>query len=257
MPVFERLTRTLGDTLAELIWPTRCCSCNAIGPLLCDDCRAALPLIDPDTACPTCGAPYGQLVCSACCDPHPERKMSESERRLFDQGLYTPQPFPFTQARCCASYEGVARDLITTYKDADEVRLDTIIAELFVGTIGDWADWADALVAIPTTPEALRKRGYDHMDRLARLIAQACDLPLVAALASHKALDQRLLSAEERQRNLADSLTSTKTADELVGARVLLIDDVMTTGATLAMATNRLLSSGVFEVKVAAFARVW
>ncbi|MBF4803025.1 MAG: ComF family protein, partial [Lancefieldella parvula] len=61
------LTATANSTL-DLLAPTRCVVCEKPGQLLCDECRAKLPWISQQWACPNCGAPYGKLVCSECAD---------------------------------------------------------------------------------------------------------------------------------------------------------------------------------------------
>ncbi len=195
----------LGESMAEMVWPTRCCHCNGIGEVLCEHCRAELPLIDASSACPECGAPFGDLVCCACADAHPEAGLSAAQQREFSMGLFEPPRFPFTAARCACSFTGVASSLVHAYKDADEVRLAPIIAGIWVDALGPWLEWADVLVPIPTTREALRRRGFNHLLRVARLVAAGGGLPLVQALVSSKSLDQRHLSAMGREANLASS----------------------------------------------------
>ena len=166
------------------------------------------------------------------------------------------------------SYEGVGKKLITTYKDHDEARLDSVLAKLLCACVRadgdelagvrgtDWAQWADCLVAIPANPVNLRRRGWDHLQRIALLCADELALPLLDALVSRRAADQRGLSANQRAANRADSFVLRDDAPPLP-ARVLLIDDVFTTGATLNAAASCLLASGAKEVRAATLARVW
>lgn len=150
----------------------------------------------------------------------------------------------------------------------------------------DWSQWADALTYVPASPEALRRRGFDHMERVAQIVAQRTGLPLVHALASRKgAHDQRKLGRGERLANRSGSFelatgmragppgeTETIRAGNLealgasgsvaMGAdemppRIVLIDDVFTTGATLSAATQVLLDGGVREVRAVTCCRVW
>ena len=142
----------------------------------------------------------------------------------------------------------------------------------------DWSQWAGALTYVPASPEALRRRGFDHMERVAQIVAQRTGLPLVHALTSRKgAHDQRKLGRGERLANRSGSFslaTDERTKHEGdLGAtgedasvtlragrmlqRVILVDDVFTTGATLSAATQVLLDGGVREVRAVTCCRVW
>ena len=141
-----------------------------------------------------------------------------------------------------------------------------------------WSQWADALTYVPASPEALRRRGFDHMERVAQIVAQRTGLPLVHALASRKgAHDQRKLGRGERLANRSGSFSlatdeRTKYEGDLgatgeddsvtlrasrMPQRVILVDDVFTTGATLSAATQVLLDGGVREVRAVTCCRVW
>lgn len=127
----------------------------------------------------------------------------------------------------------------------------------------DWSQWADALTYVPASPEALRRRGFDHMERVALLCGRRLGLPVVRALASSKGtLDQRDLGRGERLANRSGSFALA----EGIGAdgdavcmprRVILIDDVFTTGATASAASRVLLDGGAQEVRVVTCCRVW
>lgn len=215
--------------------------------------------------------------------------------------LHPDEAFPFTHARSALSFEGGAKKIIRTYKDGDELRLDAVIASFICAAIrgrqnetdartrclisqvseplDDWSQWADTLVYVPASPEALLRRGFDHMERVAKLCAGRLGLPLVRALASKKgALDQRDLGRGERLANRSGSFalaegarTGLSDAEDawasLSGAedaraaplpqRLILIDDVFTTGATTSAATHVLLDGGAQEVRVVTCCRVW
>ena len=125
----------------------------------------------------------------------------------------------------------------------------------------DWTQWADALVYVPASPEALLRRGFDHMERVAEIVARRTGIPLVHALASCKgARDQRELGRSERQANRSGSFSlaveAISGADSLP-QRIVLIDDVFTTGATLSAAAHTLLDGGVREIRTVTCCRVW
>lgn len=180
--------------------------------------------------------------------------------------------FPFAAARCALSFEDVAQKIVRTYKDGDELRLDATIASFICAAIrgrtktwglacstgiDDWTAWANALVYVPASPEAVLRRGFDHMQRIAKICSERTGIPLESALRSRKgALDQRDLSREERMANRRNSF-ALSSGDMHIPANVLLVDDVFTTGATLSAATEILLDGGAAEVRVVTLARVW
>lgn len=261
---FKHIFEFVSTSFAEALWPTRCVGCDLPGTLLCPSCRAKLPLIDPATACPRCGAPWGGLVCTECFDAH------------GDAGDAPHAPaFPFSATRAALSFESVGAALVTCYKDAGERRLAPLLAALLTRAmcadgaaangapactmhpVESWEGWADALVAIPPRADALRRCGFDHLAPVAERTAQWLSVPLLHPLAPARAtLDQRALDPELRQRNLSGSFAVTD-ASSLPGARIVLVDDVLTTGATTSAAAEALLAGGAAEVRVAVVARVW
>lgn len=227
------------DAILEVVAPTRCAGCDFPGTLLCDDCRASLAIINQVHACPRCGAPFGLLTCTECW---------QSE-------------FAFEAAWCLGTLERPLSRCITLYKDGGERRLaPTLAGVLLDGCDGQepaaWVgDWADAIVAVPASRAAVSRRGFDHAASLAQAMADRCGVPRLEALARPVRRDQRALGRAGRQENLSGAFTNTP--DVVVPKRVLLIDDVMTTGSTLDAAAEALLASGAQEVRVWALARAW
>lgn len=263
---FNHIRKCLASSLGETLWPTRCIGCDEPGTLLCPKCAAQLPYIDLRASCPRCGAPYGKINCTECAD----------FSSISDSGTHATR-FPFVHARAACTYEGVAKDLILAYKDGDEVRLDALVAELVAGAIAgavhpspgvdgtrfaherpnDLRCWADALVAIPTSAAARRRRGYDHMERVAQHCARFTGLPLLHALRHARTVaDQRALGAEERMLNRQGSFELAEDVGRLP-PHIVLVDDVFTTGATASAAAAALVAGGAREVVVTVAARVW
>ena len=112
----------------------------------------------------------------------------------------------------------------------------------------------DAVTFVPVTSSAYRRRGFDHMEAIACDFADASCLPLIDALVKHGSLDQRELAREER---LARSRGQYEVVAPVGGMRVLLLDDVITTGATMNAAAHALKCAGAARVDCLAFARVW
>ncbi len=263
----KRILKFLASSIAETIWPTRCVGCDEPQTLLCNSCRKSLPYIDSRLACSHCGAPFGKFNCTEChtdvCDDEGAGEDANAE-------------LPFACVRAAVSYEELGKKLVTCYKDKDERRLSSLIAGLMAdaarGKISGRADapacfgeeapvdltsWANAVTYIPASPEAIRKRGFDHMELVAQSFCEQVGLPLAQLLSQTKSTrDQRELTSKERSENRKGSFSLARPSAELP-ARILLLDDVFTTGATTVAATQALLAGGVTEVAVTVCARVW
>lgn len=240
------------DAIAETLYPTRCIGCDEPGWLVCPHCDEHLERIDLNRACKRCGAAYGSLACTECTAPG----------ELDASGSVVEPPFIFDAARCACSYDGAASGIIRAYKDNDERRLAPYIAnEMLRATKGsseleDWGRSASAIIAVPPTAQNARKRGWEHMAPIARLVAEGTHLPVINALQSSNAADQRQLGRKERAANRRKSIGLAPTAGKLPRT-VILLDDVLTTGATCDAAAFALKSACVERVLVVTFARVW
>jgi predicted amidophosphoribosyltransferase len=224
----------------EALWPTRCVGCDAPGELLCEGCRTGLSWIEQRHACPVCGAPYGWLVCTECDGAWP------------------------TEA--CASafvYGGAAGRLVTVYKDEYERRLAPVIAAAMATAIDEAASWSprgfdlsgvDAVCFVPATAAAYARRGFDHMEAVARALAAEFGLPVADILVRKKALDQRALGRAARAANVSGTFS---VAENPYGTGLLLLDDVVTTGASVKEAAATLKGAGATRVLAASLARTW
>jgi predicted amidophosphoribosyltransferase len=225
------LLRAAALTTADLLWPVRCAGCDFPGVLLCDQCRAALSLIDRAAACPRCGAPDGVHGCAEC-------------------GRST---FTFASARCAGVLEWPLSRAVTLHKDAAELRLTPVLARLAVTAAAEWTGWAHGVVTLPASPGAFARRGFDHGALLATEFGRLSGLPALDVLRARPRRDQRHLSREKRGVNAGASIVAIPHAH--VPARVLVLDDVMTTGATAEAAAVALMGAGAAEVRVVAVAR--
>ncbi|HET6498488.1 MAG TPA: phosphoribosyltransferase family protein, partial [Coriobacteriia bacterium] len=180
-----------------------------------------------------CGAPYGSIVCTECWRAEP----------AFEAGV------------CAGSLEPPLSRCITLYKDAGERRLGAPLGDLLARATEAWAGWPEAVVAVPATPRALRLRGFDHTAVIAERVARTLGVAVLPALESVGARDQRALGRNARRENVAGGFAVTRGVAP--PPRVLLVDDVMTTGATLDAAAAVLLAAGAKAVRVGAVARAW
>lgn len=197
----------------EALSPTRCAGCERAGALICQDCLAALTLIDPRHSCTRCGAPFGDLLCTECSVEGTSSAMAEL---LYDTALHAQVAAP--------------------------------------ERLGGVLSGADAVVFVPATAAAFRRRGFDHMEAIARPFCELSGVPLLDALVKYGHGDQRELGRKER-RERAQGMY--ETVEGVHGRRLLLIDDVITTGATMAAASAELKRAGAAAVDGLAIARVW
>ncbi len=229
---------------SELLWPTRCVACDMPGELLCEGCREQLPWIRQQYACPICGAPFGWLTCTAC------------------EGGWESR-----SSVCALGFEQISSQMVACLKDRSEIRLAKINAAAMVTALDEASSWPandgasrfdvhaiDAVCFVPATASAFARRGYDHMELVAQEIAGLLCLPLHDVLARSPASDQRELGRGERVQNLAGTV---RTVDDVSGMRLLLVDDVITTGASMRESTRVLLARGARDVTCCALARVW
>ena len=215
--------------MLDLVVPERCAACGSGEVEVCAECRAALVRLRPPL-CGRCGAPTAWPV---------ERCAECARRRL-----------PYRTARAAVAYEGPARRLVVAWKEQGVRRLPTLLAELVTDAVAK--PKADAVTFVPGDPERTLWRGQNAAEALARALASRWELPLVAALVRTRRIPrQRGLSRSERRANVRSSFA----APGRGGGRLVLVDDVYTTGATVSAAATELRRSGVRSVDVVTFAR--
>jgi ComF family protein len=222
--------------LLRALWPARCLVCGEGGHAgrdLCLPCGSALPW--NGCACPTCALPL-PLPAPAC-------------------GACLRRPPPLDALHAVFGYARPLDRLLPRFKFHGDLAAGRLLAQLMTDACAVLPR-PDALIPIPLHGSRLRTRGYDQALELARPLARALDLPL------HGNVLQRLratapqseLNALARRRNMRNAFVVRN--DVALPAHVVLIDDVMTTGATLHAAAKVLRRAGVQRIDAWVCARV-
>jgi ComF family protein len=219
--------------LSRSVLPWRCLVCGERGDGrdLCAACFVALPW--NRSACARCGLPMATsaVACGAC--------------------LSSPPPFASTHA---ALVYGFPLDrLLPRFKFHADLAAGRLLAELLCAGIGE-GELPHALVPVPLHRERLRERGYDQALELAKAVARRTGVPLRASALRRKRATARQ-SDLDLQARLGNLRGAFEPADASLPKHVALVDDVMTTGATLRECATTLLRGGVARVDVWVAAR--
>lgn len=217
----------------DLLFPPRCGGCQALGSLWCAACRAALqPIVPP--WCEKCGEPFvTDRLCSNC----------------------RTHPLAIEKIRSVALFDGVLRQAIHRFKYE---RL-AAMADPFGDMLADYwraeqlaADW---LIPVPLHPSRERDRGYNQSELLARQLARRVNVPVSShGLRRIRATAvQMTLNAAQRRENVAGAFECGE--QRVRGKRVVIVDDVGTTGATLEACAQAVLQAGAASVMGLTLAR--
>ncbi|MGI8560905.1 MAG: ComF family protein [Luteimonas sp.] len=229
--------------LGRLVCPPRCLVCTeagAEGRDLCASCAAALPW--NRHACRRCALPLA--------GPVPDHAAGDAP--VCGACLQRPPPLDAVHAACVYAFP-VDR-LLPRFKFHRDLAAGRLLAQHMAEAFAPLPR-PDALLPIPLHRSRLRARGYDQALELARPLGRALGLPVLDdALLRHRATAQQSrLDARQRQRNLRGAFVLSQRP--ALPAHVALVDDVMTTGATLHAAAAVLRRAGVVRVEAWVAAR--
>jgi ComF family protein len=203
--------------------------------------------------CAGCGV-EGKALCAAC-TRHLARRMDEPPG--VPTGLASSIPAGIVQLEWCASFNGPARAAIHALKYEGERRLVRPIAELMSGRWQHAGIGGDALVSVPVHAQRRRERGFDQAELIGRDIAELLRVPYWPALRrAARTKAQHQLGRRARQSNVGSAFAVDATyAPDVNGRWLVIVDDVTTTGATLAACAQALYDAGAFAVSGLTFAR--
>ena len=213
-----------GGRLLDLALPSACVGCRREGPPLCTECRVILQVrwnAEP-------GVPLG---------------------------LPADIPPPLLQLEWCAPFSGVTRRALHALKYGGERRLAGPLGLAIAERWRRAGVGGDILVPVPASPDRSRERGYDQAALLASAAARRLGLPVVPALERLRATTaQAALDQAARAANLRGAFRH-RAGQVVAGRWVVLVDDVVTTGATLGACAGVLVEAGAAAVSAIAVAR--
>ncbi|WP_338829643.1 ComF family protein [Bradyrhizobium sp. 27S5] len=227
----------------DIALPTLCVSCRepVHGEGVCAACWAKLSFIAPPF-CPRLGIPFVY-------DPGPELLSMEA----------IANPPSYQRARAAVRYDDVARTLVHALKYQDRTDLAPTMGRWMARAGKELLEEADMLVPVPLHWRRGWSRRYNQSGALAKVIARQSGVKMVSeALRRVRATEQQIgLSRKDRASNVqgAFGVAAERKAD-IQGRRVILVDDVLTSGATVDACARALLRAKAAHVDVLVFARV-
>ncbi len=218
----------------DFIFPKWCVGCGSAGGFLCSNCRKTLPRI-ASPVCPRCGRPQAEAsLCSGCI-----------EGLVNLDGIRSPFRF-----------ENTVRQAVHRLKYDNLRALAKPLAELLHDYVELCPVPGEVLVPVPLHRKRLRERGYNQSGLLARELGRMMGLPVVDNCLTrerHNPPQARTSNVEERRQNVLDLFSCRDR--RLSNKKVILIDDVATSGATLDSCASTLKQSGAASVWALVLAR--
>jgi ComF family protein len=229
-----RRAAALRNAFLDFLFPPRCVACRHTGTdWFCAECRGQIVKVMPPI-CSRCGRPLvpPQTLCQFC----------------------KKSPLAIEGTRAVAFFEGTLRAAIHALKYNHRPELATPLGNLLHEYLHQESLPADALIPVPLHPQRERERGYNQAFLLTQILGEQAGLPVWNETLTRIRVtrSQVELNAIERHKNVKDAFTATA---RVANARILLIDDVCTTGATMEACGTALYRQGAKSVWGLALAR--
>lgn len=221
-------TKSLMGTLRDVVFPLVCGSCRKPGALLCRECYQQIQWVEAPL-CQQCGRTIKATAVPVCtmCQSH---------------------PLPLQQIRAATLFAEPIPHIVHQMKYEGLFALAQPLAGLMAEAWPQWQVAVDWLIPVPLHPDREKKRGYNQAALLARQLSQDLGYAYMPGILQRNKFTQPQvgLNAADRLKNVHGAFGVT--SDLVTGKRVLLIDDVCTTGATMAAAAQALLDAGAAAV---------
>jgi ComF family protein len=230
---------------------------DAVLPPLCLCCGAVVA--EPGSLCPECWAGIGflsQPLCHAC--GHPFDVDPGAEGLAFCAPCLAKPP-PWARARAVFRYDDASKPLVLRFKHADRLEGAGAFARWMARAGAELLAEAEVIVPVPLHPWRLLARRYNQAAVLAQALSRLSGVAAVpdALTRLRRTLPQGHMDREQRRRNVAGAFTvAARRQRRVEGRRVLLVDDVLTTGATAGECSRVLLKAGADTVDVLTLGRV-
>jgi ComF family protein len=228
---------------ADLLYPPTCAGCGVSTGMhrsLCPKCWWSVRFIERPY-CEVLGSPFSH----------------DLGRGILSAGAIADPP-PFDRLRSAAVHDGVIRDLVHGLKYRDRIDLAPMMASWMLRASDGAISACDGLIPVPLHRTRLFSRKYNQAAELARHLGRHSGKPMLAStLVRIKRTSQQVgLGVKAREDNVRGAFAIAEGRDnDIFGRRIVLIDDVYTTGATVAAATRTLKKAGAADVTVLTFAR--
>ena len=234
--------KSLGIWTADLVFPPACSGCGRlvqVNRALCAQCWSELRFIERPY-CDVLGRPFSHDLGSG-----------------FLSAEAIANPPDFDRLRSATVHETIARRLVHSLKYKDRVDLAPMMAQWMIRASDDTLERADAIIPVPLHRFRLLSRKFNQAAELARHISAITAKPyLTTTLVRSKRTKRQVgLGAKAREDNVRGAFRVTEEGKaQVFGKRIILVDDVYTTGATVNAAARSLRRAGATDITVLTFA---
>lgn len=228
------LTQNIARTALDWLFPPTCLGCGEEGVFICPECFSKIKLI-PRDVCNFCGSFTSKKGKCPNCDG---------------------KEHPYVGFRAFAYYDGVIRKAIHHLKYQNDLTIGRYLAGL-LKLVYQRTDWeVDLVIPIPIGEQKKQERGYNQAERLAKPFSESLKIPFSsdALIRISEISSQVGLNHEERRENVRQAFAAR--ALLVKDQRILLIDDVFTSGATMEAAATELMGAGAKQVYCLTVAKV-
>lgn len=163
--------------------------------------------------------------------------------------MHTASNAHFDKLLCLFEYSGIMKQKMLEFKFSDKKYISRTLGELAFKKIKKYDLQADYLIPVPISKQRMFERGYNQSEYIANFLSEFCKIKVLknCLIKSRNNSKQSLLSASERQHNVKNAY-AVKNPEKIKGKTIMLIDDIMTTGATINECAKELKKYGAKEV---------